>query len=82
MTPSQVPMLGIFAAAMAAMMAVGGGALHPLQRIHPFLGIATPHLGKRRHASHTKKGPGRRHLQGDGSKAAKRAMVGPFGSVA
>jgi hypothetical protein len=62
---------------MAAMLAlqtlIGGGRLNALQFLFPTLGMNLPR-GTNKSRSHTKKGPGRDHLQGNGTKAALRLM--------
>jgi hypothetical protein len=58
-------------AAMLAMQAmIGGGSINPLQMVFPTVGMNLDR-GSRLSRSHTKKGPGRVHIQGNGSKKAR-----------
>ncbi len=56
-------------AAMLALQAmIAGGAHSLIQSVFPTVGMNLDR-GQRKNHSHTKKGPGRVHMQGNGSKA-------------
>ena len=58
--------------------------MNAAQQIHQFLGVAdkSESVGNQRNKSATKAGPGRRHMQGDGTgknKTIKQKRAGMFG---
>jgi hypothetical protein len=75
---SRISPLAAFAT-LQAMVAMG--PLMDIQRYFPTVGFNLDRR-HRTNLSHTKKGPGRRHLQGSGSKEARRRMTAPGCTIA